>query len=155
MALPTTSPWAEKYHCAARIEEPDVVDTQAGYVTATDQTRGPSWGRFARPGTAKVYVFPKCDGGRVVADINRIDKGHTEGYEPHITEKLVQLMVAAPVLKGPHATVKTASAKPAKKCAAGRGRRATSARLHSAERWATHWPKVSGPAWDCLATHAG
>jgi hypothetical protein len=52
----------------------------------------------------------------VVADINRIDKGHTEGYEPHITEEMIKLMVAAPVLKGPHATVKAASsAKPTKK----------------------------------------
>jgi pimeloyl-ACP methyl ester carboxylesterase len=114
-ALPTTSPWADKYHCDARVDLPDVTDTQAGYVTATDQTRGPAWGRFARPGVAKVYVFPKCDGGRVVADINRIDKGHTEGYEPHITETMIKLMVAAPVLKGPRATVKAASTKTAKK----------------------------------------
>jgi hypothetical protein len=31
----------------------------------------------------------------VVADIARIDKGHTEGLEPHVTEELVKLMVSA------------------------------------------------------------
>jgi pimeloyl-ACP methyl ester carboxylesterase len=111
------STWAQKYGCGDRVREPDVVDTSAGYVTATDQTRGPGWGRFARPGTANVWDYPKCKNGRIVADVVKLDKGHTEGYEPHITEKLIQMMVAAPVLKGPHATVKTASEKPAKKSA--------------------------------------
>jgi hypothetical protein len=45
----------------------------------------------------------------------KLDKGHTEGYEPRITEAIIKMMVDAPVLKGPHATVKTAAAKPAKK----------------------------------------
>ncbi len=112
------STWAQKYGCGDRVREPDVVDTSAGYVTATDQTRGAGWGRFARPGTAKVWEYPKCKNGRIVADVVKLDKGHTEGYEPHITEKMIQMMVAAPVLKGPHATVKTADAKPAKKAAA-------------------------------------
>ena len=34
--------------------------------------------------------------GRVVADVVRLDKGHTEGLEPRVTEELIKLMVAAP-----------------------------------------------------------
>ena len=32
----------------------------------------------------------------VSADIVRLDKGHTEGLEPHVTEAIVRMMVAAP-----------------------------------------------------------
>ena len=32
---------------------------------------------------------------RVVADVVRLGKGHTEGLEPQITERLVQLIVSA------------------------------------------------------------
>ena len=32
----------------------------------------------------------------MIADIVRLDKGHTEGYEPEITEELIKMMVAAP-----------------------------------------------------------
>lgn len=95
-ALPETSPWAEKYHCDARERRADIVDTEPGYVAATDQSRGPSWGRHARQGTAQVYVYPNCDGGKVVADVMRLDKGHTEGLEPKVTEELIKMMVAAP-----------------------------------------------------------
>jgi hypothetical protein len=31
----------------------------------------------------------------VVADVVRIDKGHTEGLEPKVTEAIVKLMVSA------------------------------------------------------------
>jgi len=48
------------------------------------------------PGKAQVSVFPKCREGRVVADVVRLDKGHTEGLEPKITEELVKLMLSAP-----------------------------------------------------------
>jgi hypothetical protein len=65
-------------------------------VTATDQSRGPSWGRFARAGTAEACVDPKCRDGKVVADIVRKDKGHTEGLEPNVVEAIVKLMMAAP-----------------------------------------------------------
>ena len=34
--------------------------------------------------------------GRVVADVVRMDKGHTEGLEPKVTEELVKMIVAAP-----------------------------------------------------------
>lgn len=94
--LPSTSPWAEKYGCGARERRADIVDTRAGYVTATDQSRGPSWGRLARPGKAEVYVYPKCRDGKVVADIVRLDKGHTEGLEPNVVEAIVKLMMTAP-----------------------------------------------------------
>ncbi|MEI7932987.1 MAG: hypothetical protein WCI21_08035, partial [Alphaproteobacteria bacterium] len=66
-----------------------------GYVTATDQTRGPGWGRFARPGTARVWTYPACKDGKVVADVIRLDKGHTEGYEPKILDRILGLMVSA------------------------------------------------------------
>jgi hypothetical protein len=93
-SLPATSPWAQKYGCGARVKH-DVVDTKPGYVTATDQSRGPSWGRFARPGTAQVYDYPGCRDGRVVADFLRLDKGHTEGLEPNVLDEILKRMVSA------------------------------------------------------------
>jgi hypothetical protein len=54
------------------------------------------WGLKARAGTSKTWVYPKCQGGRLVADVVRIDKGHTEGLEPKVTEELVKMMVSAP-----------------------------------------------------------
>jgi poly(3-hydroxybutyrate) depolymerase len=94
-SLPSASPWAEKYGCAARERRADIVDAKPGYVTATDQSRGPSWGRHARPGTTEAYLYPKCRDGRVVADFIRLDKGHTEGLEPNVLEEIVKLMVSA------------------------------------------------------------
>ena len=32
----------------------------------------------------------------MIADVVRLDKGHTEGLEPRVTEELIKLMVAAP-----------------------------------------------------------
>jgi hypothetical protein len=43
-----------------------------------------------------VYEYPKCQGGKIVADVLRVDKGHTEGLEPKVTEALIKKMVAAP-----------------------------------------------------------
>ena len=51
---------------------------------------------FRSPGKAQVFTFPGCKDGRVVADVVRLDKGHTEGLEPKITEELVKLMLSAP-----------------------------------------------------------
>ncbi len=90
-----TSEWAEKYGCGPRVRKADVVDTRAGYVTATDQSRGPSWGTTARPGTAQVYEFEGCKDGRVVADVIRMNKGHTEGLEPEITQQIIEMMLTA------------------------------------------------------------
>ena len=32
----------------------------------------------------------------LIADVVRLDKGHTEGLEPRITETLIKMIVAAP-----------------------------------------------------------
>jgi pimeloyl-ACP methyl ester carboxylesterase len=97
-ALPETSPWAEKYGAGARQRLPDVVDTEPGKIHDTLReaysTRG--WGLKPRPGTAQVYAYPDARDGRVIADVVRLDKGHTEGLEPNVTEALVKLIVAAP-----------------------------------------------------------
>jgi hypothetical protein len=96
--MPAASEWASKYSCGAKRASDDVIDTKAGYVY--DSTRqnppNPPWGLLPRPGTAHVYVYPNCTGGRVVADVVRLEKGHTEGLEPNVTEALVKLMVSAP-----------------------------------------------------------
>jgi hypothetical protein len=42
-----------------------------------------------------VYVFPNCKDGRVVADIVKMQKGHTEGYEPNVTDKIIELALSA------------------------------------------------------------
>lgn len=94
--LPETSPWAEKYNAGARVRMPDVVDTEKGQVSDVEAKRTPSWGREARPGTAEIYVFPNARGSRVIADVVRLDKGHTEGYEPKISEEIIKMMVKAP-----------------------------------------------------------
>lgn len=96
VGLPETSPWADKYGAGPRIRLPDVVDSEKGQVTGAAEGRGRSWGRAARPGTAQVYVYPNAREGRVIADVVRLDKGHTEGLEPRITEELLKMMVAAP-----------------------------------------------------------
>jgi hypothetical protein len=41
-------------------------------------------------------VYPGCAGGRLVADVLRLDKGHTEGLEPRVTDALLALMAGAP-----------------------------------------------------------
>jgi hypothetical protein len=96
VALPDTSPIAAKYRCGARERRADIVDGKKGYVSGSTPGRGASWGREARPGKAEVYVYPECDGARVVADVLRIDKGHTEGLEPRVTEALIEMMAGAP-----------------------------------------------------------
>ena len=99
--MPETSEWAEKLGCGARVRKPDVVDTKAGYVyDSTRQDPGSdAWGRLPRPGTAEVFQYPHCRGGRIVADVVREGKGHTEGLEPHITEQLIKLMLSAKTLE--------------------------------------------------------
>jgi hypothetical protein len=96
-SLPTTSTLAARHACGARVKQPDVVDTEPGYVhDGGHQNPGSrAWGLLPRPGTAEVHVYPGCRDGRVVADVVRIDKGHTEGLEPAVTEALVALMVSA------------------------------------------------------------
>ncbi len=96
MILPETSPWAEKYGAGPRVQLPDIVDTEPGQVHDTRPYRSASWGREERPGTAQIYVFPDARDGRIIADVVRLDKGHTEGLEPKITEEIIKMMVAAP-----------------------------------------------------------
>lgn len=96
--LPQTSPWADRYACGPKRREEDVVDDKPGFAD-TGPKRGPpnlAQGTTARPGTAEVFVYPNCKGGRLVADVMRMDKGHTEGLEPNVTETLIRLMTAAP-----------------------------------------------------------
>lgn len=98
VALPVVSKWAEKYSCGARVRRPDVIDTAAGHVhDGGSQNPGTrQWGLLPRPGTAELFAYPNCSGNRLVADVRRLDKGHTEGLEPHITEELVRMMAEAP-----------------------------------------------------------
>ncbi len=95
--LPENSDWAKKYSCGPRRLQGEVVDTKAGYVY--DSTRlnllRPGWGLLPAPGKAQVFVYPDCKDGRVVADVVRLDKGHTEGLEPKVTEELIKLMLSA------------------------------------------------------------
>jgi pimeloyl-ACP methyl ester carboxylesterase len=97
-SLPSTSPWAEKYGAGPRQRLPNVVDTVPGqiYDTSREAYSTKEWGLKPRPGTANVWVYPNAKGGRVIADVVRLDKGHTEGLEPHITELLVKMMADEP-----------------------------------------------------------
>jgi len=95
--IPDLSPWAAKYGCGARVHITDITDSGAGYVyDPTRQNPGSdAWGHLPRPGTAEVLEYPNCKDGRVVADVIRLGKGHTEGLEPKVTEELVELMLSA------------------------------------------------------------
>lgn len=95
--MPATSPIAEKFGCRPRVARRDIVDSAPGYVWDPGR-QNPTrigWGRQMRPGTAKLWVYEGCRDGRVVADVMRMDKGHTEGLEPMVTEEIVKLIVSA------------------------------------------------------------
>src|SRR5262245_581416 len=95
--VPETSEWAKKYSCGPRLAPREIDDAKAGYVF--DSTRlnllRPGWGLLPAPGKAQVFVHPDCKDGRVVADVVRLEKGHTEGLEPRVTEELIKLMLSA------------------------------------------------------------
>jgi hypothetical protein len=95
--LPDTSAWAAKFSCGPRRAPEEITDGKAGYVydRGRQDPPNPSWGLLPAPGKAQMYVYPDCKDGRVVADVVRDSKGHTEGLEPHVTEALVKLMVSA------------------------------------------------------------
>jgi hypothetical protein len=95
--LPKSSARAQKYECSAETRRREVVDSKAGYVfDGTRQNPGSKgWGLRPRPGRADVFTYHRCKDGRVVADVVRLDKGHTEGLEPKVTEELVKLMLSA------------------------------------------------------------
>src|SRR5262245_29987085 len=95
--VPETSEWAKKYSCGPRLAPREIEDAKAGYVF--DSTRlnllRPGWGLLPAPGKAQVFTYPDCKDGRVVADVVRLDKGHTEGLEPKVTEELIKLMLSS------------------------------------------------------------
>lgn len=95
--LPPDSKWAQRLGCGPQTRVDDVVDTRAGYVydSREQPNRNPIWGLDPRPGKAAVYVYPGCNDGRVVADLIRLDKGHTEGFEPRVTEAILDLVMQA------------------------------------------------------------
>lgn len=98
--IPDTSPLAERFGCKPKRLVAEIVDTEAGRVY-DPRALGPNppragWGGAAAPGTANVYQFPDCKDGQIVADIVRLKKGHTEGLEPKVTEKIVELMASIP-----------------------------------------------------------
>jgi hypothetical protein len=76
----------------------DVVDTAGGKIhdTTRESYSNRGWGFKPGPGTAQVFVYPNARGGRVIADVVRLNKGHTEGLEPNVTEALLKLIVASP-----------------------------------------------------------
>lgn len=75
-----------------------MVDDQPGRIhdTTREEYSTPAWGLAPAPGRAEIHVYPGLRDGRLVADVVRIDKGHTEGLEPEITRRLVELATAAP-----------------------------------------------------------
>ena len=81
-----------------REQRPDIVDHEGGKIhdTRYGENSTPAWGLLPGPGRAEVFVHPGAANGRLVADVVRIGKGHTEGLEPNVTAALVAMMVAAP-----------------------------------------------------------
>ncbi len=95
--VPEASTWAAKYGCGPRSKPAEIADTQPGYVydSSRQNPPNPAWGLLPAGGKAHVFTYPDCKDGRVVADVVRLDKGHTEGLEPKVTEELVKLMLSA------------------------------------------------------------
>ncbi|MFN0120100.1 MAG: alpha/beta fold hydrolase [Blastocatellia bacterium] len=95
--VPANSEWASRFTCGPQRKGEEIVDTKAGYIYDTSRLNQlrPGWGLLPAPGKAQVYVYPDCKDGRIVADVVRIDKGHTEGLEPKVTEELIKLMLSA------------------------------------------------------------
>ena len=95
--VPPDSEWAKKYGCGPQRKGPEIVDSKAGYVYDTSRLNllRPGWGLLPGPGKAQVYTYPDCKDGRLVADVVRLEKGHTEGLEPKVTEELIKLMLSA------------------------------------------------------------
>lgn len=93
--VPDNSPWAEKLGCSSERVVREITDTKAGYVydSREQANRNKIWGMDPRPGVARIWEYPDCDNGMVVADISRLDKGHTEGLEPAITEEIIKMMM--------------------------------------------------------------
>jgi hypothetical protein len=98
MGIPSDSPVAAAFNCGTRERAAIIEDTEPGKVydsRTEDRPALPGWGGEPAPGFADVFVFPNCEGGRVVADVIRYGKGHTEGLEPRVTEAIIELMASA------------------------------------------------------------
>ena len=95
--LPGDSKWAAKLGCGAQQRAAEVVDMRGGYVydARPRDNRNPIWGLDPGPGRAAFYLYPGCDDGRIVADVIRMGKGHTEGFEPRVTQAILELLLAA------------------------------------------------------------
>jgi pimeloyl-ACP methyl ester carboxylesterase len=95
--IPEASEWAKKLSCGPRQAALEIVDRKAGYVYDSSRLRemNTAWGLLPAGGKAQILTYSNCKDGRVVADVVRLEKGHTEGLEPNITEELVKLMVNA------------------------------------------------------------
>jgi pimeloyl-ACP methyl ester carboxylesterase len=96
--LPGVSSVAEQLNCGPQSTPRRVTDTKPGYIydPSRQNPPRPSWGLLPAPGDAEVTVYPDCKDGRIVGDVVRLKKGHTEGLEPVVTEELIKLMLAAP-----------------------------------------------------------
>lgn len=96
--VPASSAYAQRLGCSAGSKTATIEDSKAGYVydPSRQDPPNPAWGLLPGPGTAEIYTFPDCRGDRIVADVVRLEKGHTEGLEPKVTEALARLMVSAP-----------------------------------------------------------
>jgi len=92
-----TSPLADKYGCAARLQLAEVIDPKAGYVwDASRQDPGTDgWGHYPKSGRAQGLQISQVPDGHVIADVVRLQKGHTEGYEPNITDAIIALALSA------------------------------------------------------------
>jgi pimeloyl-ACP methyl ester carboxylesterase len=95
--LPDVSERAAKYGCSSERARREVLDVKAGYVydSSRQDPGSDAWGRLPRPGKSEVLTYRSCRDKRVVADVVRRGKGHTEGLEPRITEELIRMMLAA------------------------------------------------------------
>ncbi|MGH9242560.1 MAG: hypothetical protein ACRD3G_31305 [Vicinamibacterales bacterium] len=96
-ALPAASERAQKYRCSSERTRREIIDAKAGYVyDGSRQDPGSdAWGRLPRPGKSEIRTYQGCRDKRLVADVVRLGKGHTEGLEPKITEELVRMMLSA------------------------------------------------------------
>ena len=95
--LPESSEWAARLGCGAKGAAVEIADSKAGYVYdgSRQSPPVPAWGLLPAPGNARLSVYSACKDRRVVADVVRLDKGHTEGLEPAVTEEIVKLMLSA------------------------------------------------------------
>lgn len=96
--IPATSEWAKRLNCGERGAAREIEDRKPGYVYDSSRLRemNKAWGLLPAAGKSHIFEFANCKDGRVVADVARLEKGHTEGLEPNITEELVKLIVKAP-----------------------------------------------------------